>query len=64
MLLHEQLASWRLLLASQSPRRRELMSGCGIPYELAPRYECDENYPATLPAEEVPAYLSRLKSEA
>ena len=64
MLLHEQLASWRLLLASQSPRRRELMSGCGIPYELAPRYECDENYPATLPAEEVPAYLSQLKSEA
>ena len=64
MLLHEQLASWRLLLASQSPRRRELMSGCGIPYELAPRYECDENYPATLPAKEVPAYLSRLKSEA
>lgn len=64
MLLHEQLASWRLLLASQSPRRRELMSGCGIPYELAPRYACDENYPATLPAEEVPAYLSQLKSEA
>lgn len=64
MLLHEQLASWRLLLASQSPRRRELMSGCGIPYELAPRYECDENYPSTLPAKEVPAYLSRLKSEA
>ena len=64
MLLHEQLASWRLLLASQSPRRRELMSGCGIPYELAPRYACDENYPSTLPAEEVPAYLSQLKSEA
>ena len=64
MLLHEALAPYRLLLASQSPRRRELMSGCAIPYTLAPRYECDEQYPATLPAEEVPAYLSRLKSEA
>ena len=64
MLLHEALAPYRLLLASQSPRRRELMSGCAIPYTLAPRYECDERYPATLPAEEVPAYLSRLKSEA
>lgn len=64
MLLHEKLAPYRLLLASQSPRRRELMSGCAIPYELAPRYACDECYPATLPAEEVPAYLSRLKSEA
>lgn len=64
MLLHEKLAPWRLLVASQSPRRRELMSGCGIPYELAPRYECAENYPSTLPAEEVPAYLARLKSTA
>ncbi len=64
MLLHEKLASWHLLLASQSPRRRELMSGCGIPYTLAPRYECDEAYPPTLVAEEVPAYLARLKSEA
>ena len=64
MLLHEALAPYRLLLASQSPRRRELMTGCAIPYELAPRYECDEEYPSSLPAEEVPAYLSRLKSEA
>lgn len=64
MLLHEKLAPYRLLLASQSPRRRELMSGCAIPYELAPRYECEECYPASLAAEEVPAYLSRLKSEA
>ena len=64
MLLHEKLAPYRLLLASQSPRRRELIAGTGIPFELAPRYECQESYPATLPADEVPAYLSRLKSEA
>ncbi|WP_300190385.1 Maf family nucleotide pyrophosphatase [uncultured Alistipes sp.] len=64
MLLHERLRNYRLLLASQSPRRRELLSGCGLPYELAPRYACEERYPAGLPAEEVPRYLSRLKSEA
>lgn len=64
MLLHEKLAPYRLLLASQSPRRRELMTGCAIPYELAPRYDCDETYPSSLAAEEVPAYLSRLKSDA
>ncbi len=64
MLLHEKLASHRLLLASQSPRRRELVAGCGLPYELAPRYDCEERYPASLPAEEVPLYLSRLKSAA
>ena len=64
MLLHEKLAPYRLLLASQSPRRRELMSGCGLPYELAPKFDCEERYPAELAAEEVPGYLSRLKSEA
>ena len=64
MLLHEKLRNRRLLLASQSPRRRELLTGCGLPYDLAPRYDCDEVYPADLPAEEVPLYLSRLKSLA
>ncbi|WP_295943573.1 Maf family protein, partial [uncultured Alistipes sp.] len=64
MLLNDKLKPYRLLLASQSPRRRELLTGCGLPYELAPKYDCEELSPAGLPAEEVPLYLSRLKSEA
>ncbi len=64
MLLHEKLTPYRLLLASQSPRRRELIAGSGIPFTLTAKFDCEESYPATLPAEEVPAYLSRLKSEA
>lgn len=64
MLLHEKLQTRRLLLASQSPRRRELITGCGLPYELAPKYDCEERYPAELAAEEVPLYLSQLKSRA
>ncbi|MDE5815200.1 MAG: Maf family protein, partial [Alistipes sp.] len=64
MLLQEKLHTHRLLLASQSPRRRELLTGSGLPYELAPKYTCDERYPADMPAEEVPLYLSRIKSDA
>lgn len=64
MLLHDKLTPYRLLLASQSPRRRELMSGCRLPYELAPKYDCEERYPADLPATEVPRYLAQLKSRA
>ncbi|MCM1150854.1 MAG: Maf family nucleotide pyrophosphatase [Alistipes sp.] len=64
MLLHEKLRPYRLLLASQSPRRRELLTGCGLPYEPAPKYDCEEIYPDKLAAEEVPAYLSQLKSNA
>ena len=64
MLLHDKLKSFRLILASQSPRRRQLLADAGIEYELAPRFECDEVFPEDLPAEEVAEYLSRLKSEA
>lgn len=63
MLLHEKLRGRRLLLASQSPRRRQLLAEAGIPYEPAVRYEVEERWPAGLAAEEVPCYLSRLKSE-
>ena len=64
MLLHDKLKSWSLILASQSPRRRQLLGEAGIDFQLAHRYECDEVYPPQLPAAEVAEYLSRLKSDA
>jgi septum formation protein len=64
MLLHDQLKSFRVILASHSPRRRELLRQAGIDYLLAEGYEVEECYPATLPADEVPQYLSELKSQA
>ncbi len=64
MLLHDKLKDYRLILASQSPRRRQLLADAGIEYSLAPRFECEELYPESLPAVEVAEYLSRLKSEA
>lgn len=51
-------------MASQSPRRRQLLGEAGIDFRLASRYECDEVYPPQLPAAEVAEYLSRLKSDA
>ena len=64
MLLHDKLKAWHLILASQSPRRRQLLSEANIDYQRAPKFECDEVYPDELPAVEVAEYLSRLKSEA
>ena len=64
MLLHEKLADRQLILASASPRRRQLMEDAGLTFTLAPKFECDESYPATLPAAEVAPFLSSLKSDA
>ena len=64
MLLHDKLKPYRLILASQSPRRRQLLSDAGIEFELTPRFECEETFPEDMPATEVAEYLSSLKSEA
>ena len=64
MLLHDKLKSFDIVLASASPRRRELLRATGIEYRLAGKFDCEEAYPATLPAEEVAPYLSALKSHA
>lgn len=54
----------KVILASKSPRRRELLSIIEPDYVTAPDREVEESYPADMPADEVPAYLSRLKSDA
>ena len=64
MLLHDKLKPYRLILASQSPRRRQLLADAGIEFDLAPRFECEESFSQDMPAAEVAEYLSNLKSEA
>lgn len=58
------LAGRKLILASMSPRRRELLSNLALEFELAPAIDVDESYPSTLPADEVAPFLSRLKADA
>jgi septum formation protein len=55
---------YRIILASQSPRRRELIEGMDIPFAIADSYSCDESYPADMPAGEVAEYLAVKKSQA
>ena len=64
MLLQDRLKNHRLILASASPRRRELLAACDIDFTLAEKFECEENYPADLEADKVAEYLSQLKSNA
>ena len=64
MLLHDILKNYRLILASASPRRRELLTSCDLDFTLAEKFECEECYPADLEADRVAEYLSQLKSNA
>ena len=64
MLLQDILKDYRLILASASPRRRELLASCDLDFELAEKFECEECYPAELATEKVAEYLSQLKSNA
>ena len=64
MLLQDRLKDYRLILASASPRRRELLAACDLEFTLAEKFECEECYPADLSADKVAEYLSQLKSNA
>ena len=64
MLLHKKLENYNLILASASPRRRQLLADCGIRFTLAEKFECDETFPATMPCCEVAQHISALKSNA
>ena len=60
----ENLKKYKVKLASNSPRRRELLSGLGIDYEVKVLPGIDETYPATLGGEEIPVYIAREKADA
>lgn len=54
----------KLILASNSPRRLELLKGLDLKFEVRVKNGVVENYPANLPAEQVPEYISKEKAAA
>ena len=55
---------YKVILASNSPRRKGLLSELGIDYEVRPLADIDETFPHDLPGEEIPKYIARQKAEA
>ncbi|MFY1048128.1 Maf family protein [Chryseobacterium sp. GP-SGM7] len=53
----------KILLASQSPRRKELLSSLGFDFDMV-KIECEEILPANIKIENAAAYLSELKANA
>ncbi|MBP5507376.1 MAG: septum formation protein Maf [Prevotella sp.] len=54
----------KIILASNSPRRKELLSGLGISFEVHVLKDIDESYPDDLPASEVANFISHAKAKA
>jgi septum formation protein len=53
----------RIILASNSPRRQELLKALGVDFEVIV-HPVDETVPTDLPAEYAAAYLSKLKADS
>ena len=63
-MLLDKLKNYRVVLASNSPRRKELLADLGIDFEVRVIKGVDESYPSDLPAMEIAEYISRKKAEA
>lgn len=64
MLTMKNLDKYNIVLASNSPRRKELLSGLDLQFTVNVMADIDESYPDTLAPSVVPVYLAEKKAEA
>lgn len=57
------LKDYQLILASQSPRRHQMLKELGLDFKIQTK-DVEEVYPDHLKGEEIPVYLAKLKAEA
>lgn len=60
----DNLKKYKVILASNSPRRKELLAGLGVQYEVRTLSDVNESYPDILRGEEIPLYISKEKADA
>ncbi|MBR1552099.1 MAG: septum formation protein Maf [Muribaculaceae bacterium] len=60
----ENLKKYDVVLASNSPRRKELLAGLGINFRVEVLDGVDESYPPSMPAQDVAPHIARVKADA
>ncbi len=55
---------YHIILASNSPRRKELLGGLDLDFEVKVLPDIEENYPEGLPTAEIPVYIAAEKAAA
>lgn len=63
-MLLDRLKTHKIILASNSPRRRELLADLGIEFEVRTIKGIDESYPSELPVMEIAEYIASKKAQA
>ena len=58
------LSNYHIILASNSPRRKELLAGLGIDFSVKTLPDIDESYPSDLVGEQISLYISKEKADA
>lgn len=61
-MLADKLKGFRIILASQSPRRQALLKELGLDFEVIANNEIEESWPPKLPKEQIPVYLAEFKA--
>lgn len=60
----ENLKGYKIILASNSPRRKELLRGLDLDFEVRVLPGIEESYPSTLDVTDIPLYIAVEKAEA
>lgn len=60
----DNLKKYDIILASQSPRRQELLKGLDIPFSVNVIKDIDESFPSDLTGADIPLFISKKKAEA
>lgn len=60
----ENIRKYKVILASASPRRRELLQGLDVQFEVRALPDVDETFPEDLKGGDIPLYISKKKADA
>lgn len=58
------LSNYNIILASNSPRRKELLSGLDIDFTVQTIPDIDENYPESIEKKKVASYIAQKKADS
>lgn len=58
------ISNYKIILGSNSPRRKQLLEQIGLTFTVDVPQGVIETYPENTPAQEIPVYLSQLKANA